>query len=191
VTYASPSRAKAHLKSIETILDSAKGDEALFEAIVNAPFNDKATATLLGLGILVLLLVNNKTKTIDRIALSRTGPAEGAVEMSPKPFKAIKIPVNHADNIIAKAIKSGQYQATSDWQYLFVPDLTPPQARFNQAGAGIACSVVYPLKARAGGALIFSYYIYPDQISRSHQAFMHRYAEAVAARLGDLVPNHA
>lgn len=171
------------LKEAETYLGTAQHDKQLFKNIVNAPFADKITAALLGLGIVVFLLVNKKTGMIDRVALSQTEPADGAVEMSPKPFKAIKIPVDYKDNIIAQAIKSGRHQATSDWQYLFIPDLSPAQARFNQAGAGIGCSVVYPVKARDGGALIFSYYIYPEQITAQHQNLMSEYSKLVAQSL--------
>jgi hypothetical protein len=171
----------AHTKRL---LGHAQNDQELFETIVNAPFDDKTTATLMGLGIVVFLLVNKKTAYIDRVALSRTEPAQGAVEMSPKPFKAIKIPADYADNILVKAIKSGKPQSTSDWQYLFIPDLTPAQARFNQAGAGIACSAVYPVKARDGGALIFSYYLYPEQITKQHHKLMTAYADLVSQALG-------
>lgn len=170
-----------HLKEM---LSSAKGDDELFDLIVNAPFSDRRISTLLGLGIMVLLLVNKKTRTIDRIALSDTSLAKGAVRMSVKPFHDIKIPLNYRGNFIAEAIRSERYQQTSDWQYLFAPDLAPEEARLNQAGAGIACSYVYPLvDARAGGALIFSYYLPLDKIEREHHEFMRRYSRIAAKAL--------
>ncbi len=162
-------------------MGKAKGTAALFDVFVNAPFEDTATATLLGLGIIVFLRINNQTKTLDHITLSSTEQADGAAEMSPKPLEDIQIPINDANNLIAKAIKTGHFQITSDWQHLFTPDLTPTQAHFNQAGAGIGCSVVYPLNGR--GALIFSYYIYPDQITKEHHRFMNEYAALVSKAL--------
>lgn len=171
-----------HIK--ELFQASKKNDQQLFEAIVNAPFSDRRRSTLLGLGIVVLLLVNKKTRAIDRVALSDTDLAKGAVRMSVKPFHDIKIPLNYHGNFIAEAIRSERYQQTSDWQYLFSPALAPEEARLNQAGAGIACSYVYPLiDARAGGALIFSYYTHLENIAPEHHNFMRRYSRLAADSL--------
>jgi hypothetical protein len=131
----------------------------------------------------VFLLVNKKTGNIDRVALSDTNSAKGAVNISDKPFKEIKIPLDYTKNIIAKAIASTKPQATSDWKYLFTPDLSSSSARFNQAGAGIECSHVYPLTARDGGALIFSFYQPMDQIGTKQHAFMDRYSNLVDSYL--------
>jgi hypothetical protein len=176
---------EAYLGELKKILESAKGDDQLFDAVVNAPFHDKLRTTMLGLGICVLLLVNKKERTIDRIALSKTELAKGTTDITVKPFKAIKIPLAYKGNFIAEAIRSGRYQQTSDWQYLFAPDLTPEEARLNQAGGGIACSFVYPLvNARDGGAMIFSFYIHLDKIGLEHRNFMDKYARLVSKALG-------
>lgn len=70
---------------------------------------------------------------------------------------------------------------------MFVPELTAEEARFNQAGAGIACSVIYPLIAFGGntpfGAMIFSYYEPRSSLAQQHHAFMKAYADTVAAKL--------
>jgi len=169
---------------LKELLNSANGDRDLFETIVNAPFTDRRRSTLLGLGIVVLLLVNKSTRTIDRVALSDTDLAKGAVRMSVKPFHDIKIPLNYKGNFIAEAIRSERYQQTSDWQYLFAPALSPEEAHLNQAGAGIACSYIYPLiDARSGGALIFSYYLPLEKIEPEHHDFMRKYAQLVTRAL--------
>jgi hypothetical protein len=167
---------------LEAFLDAAD-DEHLFNQIVNAPFFDKLMAAFLGLGIVVLLLNNPKNKTIDRIALSNTEQAEGAKKRSAKPFAEIKIPASHPENIIARTITTGQPQQTDDWQYLFVPELTLEEARLNQASAGIGCSFVYPLMARDGGAIIFSYFIKPEDIGKDQKNFMATYAKLVSDKL--------
>jgi len=173
-----------YFDTIQKLLSADQSDEHLFGAIVNAPFHNKLHTTTLDLGIVVLLMVNKKTKNIDRVALSDTEPARWAVKMTPVPFKEIRIPVDDPDNIIAKAIKSGKHQKTSDWKYLFTPALAPEAARFNQAGAGIACSYVYPLlDARDGGALIFSFYQPMETINIRHQHFMSSYADIAAQAL--------
>jgi len=174
-----------YYKKLHTILQDAPTMEHLLDAIVNAPFHELRRSMHLDLGIVVLLMVNAKDKTIDRIALSNTPAADGAVKMSEKPFGDIKIPLAHKRNIIARAIATGEHQVTADWELLFVPALSAQAARFNQAGAGIECSQVYPLKnAGEGGALIFSFFQPARNIGPEHVAFMEAYSGMVAEVLG-------
>jgi hypothetical protein len=173
-----------YYKQLQTILHDAPTKEHLLDAIVNAPFHELRKSMHLDLGIVVLLMVNSDDGTIDRIALSNTPAADGAVKMSEKPFADIKIPLNHKKNVIARAIASGEPQVTADWELLFVPALSAQAARFNQAGAGIESSQVYPLKdAGDGGALIFSFFQPARNIGPEHQIFMQSYSEMVAEAL--------
>lgn len=175
---------KTYLKILRNILELPNDDEALFEAIVNAPFHDRAKAVHLNLGLLQMTLVNTKTNMVDRIALSDTEQAHGAVDISVLPFKSIHVPFDYEKNLIVKAIRSGKAQSTSDWQYLFIPALTPEEARFNQAGAGVACSFVYPLiGAGDGGALTFSFYQPIEFIQAEIQEFMQMYTTLAAQYL--------
>jgi hypothetical protein len=165
----------AHLR--ET-LNTAKNDKDLFEAIVNSPFYDRRRMALLGLGIIAFMLVDKKTKMIQRVAISDTDFARGAARMASKPFKDIHIPLGYKGNFVAEAIRSERYQQTSDWQFLFSPELSPEESRLNQAAAGIGCSFIYPLVyARSGGALVFSYYLPVDQIQQEHRDFMRTYSK--------------
>ncbi|HVX58740.1 MAG TPA: hypothetical protein VG964_03330 [Candidatus Saccharimonadales bacterium] len=173
-----------YLRELQNILQNAKDAEDLKKKIVNAPFSDRRHAALLGLGISVLLLVNKKTRTIDRVALADTEMAQGTLDMSVKGFSDIKIPVDYHGNFIAEAIRSRRYQCTSDWQYLFAPALTPEESRLNQAGGGISCSFIYPLPGiKDGGALIFSYFISIDRITNEHKDFMFHYAKLVSSAI--------
>lgn len=165
----------------------AKTKEELFYGIVNAPFSDPSKAVSIDLGIVVLLLLNNETGMLDRVALADTELAKGAVNMSVKRFEDIKIPGDYEENILIKAIKTGKPQVTDDWKYLFIPDLTPKQARFNQAGAGIECSVVHPLQIDGGGALIFSFFQPPENIGPIHNTFMGDYVNVVSESLSPSV----
>jgi hypothetical protein len=166
------------------IAAAKRGKSALYKAIVNTPFTDELGAAKLFLGIVVLLLINEKTQTIDRIALSDTRLAKGTLKMSVKPFRAIKIPIDYYENVIAEALHTGQPQATSDWRYLFEPALSAEEARFNQAGGGIGYSAVYPFTNGApAGALIFSYYQFADLIKEPHHSFMSNYTELVSSVL--------
>lgn len=143
---------------------------------------------LLHLGIIVLLLADKSDGLVHRVALSNTELAKGTTDISVKRFEDIKIPLDHPENIISKAIRSGRPQLTTDWQYLFTPVLTPEEARFNQAGGAIACSAVYPLIADNwdGGALIFSYYQYPELLGPAQRQFMKTYSALAASRLSTI-----
>ncbi|MDB5171093.1 MAG: hypothetical protein JWO35_787 [Candidatus Saccharibacteria bacterium] len=151
---------------------------------MNAPFEAKVETAFLFLGIIVLLVVDKEKGTINRVALSKTELAENTTTVSVKEFKNIKIPVDYQDNIIAKAIKTGEPQETTDWKDLFAPDLSAKEARLNQASGGIAYSAVHPLLGvYDGAALIFSYYQYRHEIGEPQHTFMKKYSEVVAKAL--------
>lgn len=176
-----------YFSKLKNLLAAATTRPKLYEAVVNAPFHDPRRTTMLGLGITVLLLVNKRDRMIDRVALANTDMAAGTLEMSAKPFNEIRIPLGYRRNFIARAIIDKHYMITSDWQYIFNPVLTPEEARFNQAGGGIDCSVIYPLiGAGDGGAMIFSYYEGLDRITKEHHNFMSRYCIMVSKALNSL-----
>lgn len=172
---------------IQAVLEQAKQKNELYSAIVNTPFSDKLLMAQLGIGIIVFLMVNKKAGTIDRVALSNTEQAQGTLDMSAKKFEDIKIPLDEQDNILARSIREKKFQQTDDWQYLFKPELSPEQARFNQAGGGIACSIVYPLivNGNAVGNIIFSYYKRLTNIGTNEHAFMRNYSQMAASLLND------
>lgn len=171
-------------KSLEDTLARASSDGELFQSIVNAPFDFPLEAAQLFLGIIVLLLVDKKSEEVHRIALSQTELARRTTDVSSKPFHDIIIPLSDPDNIIAHAIKTKSPQETTDWKFLFTPSMREEAARINQANAGIAYSAVHPLKARDGGAMIFSYYQYKHGIGDPQHVFMERYSALVDAALG-------
>jgi hypothetical protein len=158
------------------LLSAQDDDQQLFHQIVNAPFTYRVETAFLFLGIVVLLLINEETGMIDRVALSETELARNTTDVSYVPFNEIKIPVDDTQNIVAKAVQTGEAQDTTDWKYLFTPALTAEQARINQASGGIAYSAVWPLKARSGGAMIFSYYQYQGEIGVMQHEFMQHYS---------------
>jgi hypothetical protein len=176
-----------YYKMLEDVLATQKTQHQWQETVVNAPFRNRGVTGLLGLGIVVFLLVNRKTKTIDRITLTDNEMKAGAFSMTAVPFHQIKVPLGYTQNFISKAIREQNYMITSDWQYILNPVLSPEQARFNQAGSGIACSVIYPLpRILDGAAMIFSYYEPIDRIGKAHHNFMTRYI-SIAQRTFPLV----
>jgi hypothetical protein len=174
----SPVVGESYILELKRILEAAKSDTQLYEAIVNAPFHSKRVTTTLGLGFLSFVLINKKTRTIDRIAISKTDLAQGALDITVKPFRDLKVPIGYKGNAVAEAIRSGRYQQTNDWDYLLTPSLKPEEARLNQAAAGIASSYVYPLiNTRNSGAIIYQYFITLDKIESTHREFMFRYTK--------------
>jgi hypothetical protein len=168
---------------LRSVLQAAREDETLFRAIVDAPFEEAVKAASLFLGIIVLLLVDKKNGTIDRIAISSTEMADRAKQMSMKKFEDIKVPLDYQENAVAKAVATGMPQQTTDWKYLFVPELSEQHARYNQADAGISFSCVHPLAARDGGALIFSFFQPEELIQGDYKTFMEKYSQLVSGEL--------
>ncbi len=179
-----------NVRKLETELAQHTDPIDLYNAVVNLPFGNVLHATTLGLGIVVLLLANEKLGTLDRIALSNTELAQGAVRMTSKPFHEIKIPLDYHENILVAALDTNLPQQTEDWATMFAPELSPKEARFNQAGAGIDCSIIYPLKTETTpapfGAMIFSYFQPLQKIDDSHHAFMRDYSALAARALATL-----
>lgn len=171
--------------AIETKLKSATSERELHTAIVNSPFDVPQQAALLFLGIVVLLLVDEQAGTVDRIALSDTSHAHATKAVSAKPFEAIRIPLDEPENLIAQVVRNQQPAGTADWAKLFTPELTAAQARINQANGGIGYSMVYPINGSTKrGALIFSYFDYPENISTPQHEFMDHYASLVSRCVG-------
>lgn len=157
------------------------------QSLVDAPFTAIETVKI-ELGVVVLLLVNKRTNTLDRIALSRTAPAAGAVGMSNKPFHEIKIPLDTSENLLIKAIETGKRQIVTDWKFLFIPELSEEEARDNQRGSGILVSVVEPFNANnQNGALIFSFLCPHTKLGKEHFDFTAGYAEIAAAFIAEVV----
>lgn len=172
----------AYIKDLCEILDNAESDQDFLQKIVDAPFEDRLRSTLLGLGFLAFLRVNKKDHMLDRITISDTATSRGAINMTNKPFHDMKVPLNHKGNIVLTAIATGHYQQTSDWHLLTDPAVTAEESRMNQAAAGIATSIVYPLmNIKPKGAIIFQYYLNMGEITPQQHNFMFRYIKAVTA----------
>lgn len=182
-----PTISSENYKELEKSLKSYRSFKALKNNIVNSPFEDRILSANIDLGIVVLLQVSTKNKTINRVALSETELAEKAVQVSAEEFHKIKIPLEDKNNLIARVIKNKKLKKTDDWTSLFTPVLTPQQAKLNQTNAGIECSVVYPLLSGDGGALIFSFY--QPQVSEEHMNFVAAYSRLVDDELTQYFKN--
>lgn len=180
-------REKEYYKHLKHLLKSSRDNAGLkndiYQTIVDAPFYDPLVATYLELGIIVLLLVDEESHSINRVALSNTVHAAGAIKTSEKLFREIKIPLNYEKNIISAAIISGHGRHTEDWKDLFVPALSASSARFNQAGAGITWSLVEPfVYGNHRAAVIFSFFNTPSSVKRTKH-FTSTYTKMLAKLL--------
>lgn len=171
------------LTRLDHALDEITQLEDVYRSVVDFPFQDKLFATSLDLGIVVLLLVDSVDGMIDRIALSNTELAMGAVRASAKPFHEIRIPLNDEQNIIAQSIRKHKSIATNDWNFLFTPALSADQARMNQTSASVECSIVEPLIHDVHGALIFSFFQPEHHLGMDHHIFLQKYAPIVSKHL--------
>lgn len=168
---------------LERYIASAS-DEDLYDKIVNGPFQTLIQAEL-GLGTVVLLLDNEKSGYIERVALSSTPSADGAMSASAKPFNDIKIPRDHQQSAHVQALHTKKPVVLSDWHDMFTPALTAEQAKDNQTAAGIATSVVQPFYGAAAqnGTIIFSLFGDSSELTDSHREFFEWYSSLVSTRL--------
>jgi hypothetical protein len=169
MVFSSVSEADDYFARLGNTFGKAKNLADLYKIIVNAPFSDIKLTTTLGLGVLTLVLVNKTDRTIDRISMSDTDMAQGARDITVKPFNDLIIPYNYRGNIVSEAIRSGRSRQTSDWHYLLTPVLKPEDSRMNQAGA-----------------VIFHYFITMDKIGNDHTNFMFRYIKTVSQALKEV-----
>lgn len=173
-----------YFKNVHQQLNEAPNKKQLYELVSNAPFYSKFHTTNLDLGMIVFVLVNLQTRTINRVSYSHTSPAHDAIRVSPKTFQEIKLPLLNDANLTSKTIQTGKPHKTSDWKYLFTPAISEAAARFNQAEAGMGCSFIYPVKnGEVAGALIFSFYQQIETIGKRHQDFMKKYSTIVSQSL--------
>lgn len=178
------SSCEEYFRQLSELLRNTTTQEEFYEMVSNAPFYDKFHTTNFDLGMIVFVLANQKSQTIDRISYSHTSPAHDAIRVSPKTFQEIKLPLHHKTNLTSKAIATGIPQKTSDWKFLFTPVISDEAARFNQAEAGMGCSFIYPVKNKlSSGALIFSFYQQLDMVKELHRKFMEHYQKLVSENL--------
>jgi hypothetical protein len=162
---------------------TAKGAKK-YLVIANAPFSNKLITAKLGLGLVAIVMLDKATKKVNGMAISDTESELGAIKMTSERFEDMSIPLHDPENLVAKAIRNGHHQETNDWYYMFVPEFSPDQARFVQAGLGIASSVIYPVNGgKHGGAIVFSYFKPLKDIGKDQHSFMRSYVDLAASLL--------
>lgn len=112
----------------------------------------------LGYEIVVLCLVDEKKRVMERISISHTEKTQQALAESPKPFHDIVIPLSYKNNLLVKAFNTKSPQSTTSWTDVLQPALPAKEIIRIQKLVGIKSSLIYPIisKNAAIGVLIFS-----------------------------------
>lgn len=106
----------------------------------------------------VLSLIDKKTNTLKRVAVSHTEAGLIGLRMLPIPYHQIGIPLTNEHNLLVRAIKVKEPQITKSMYDLFVPSLEKELVDKLQSLMGITNSLVYPIfsKQEVIGTMIFS-----------------------------------
>lgn len=166
---------------LQQLLQNTPCDEMkLYNKIVNDPFTTVIPVNF-DIGTIVLLIDNDETGFIERVALSQTPAGLAAASASAVPFNEIKIPRDYKLSTHVKALEKKTPVITSDWYGIFRPVLSAEHARDNQQSAGIQTSVIQPFFGKKKrGTLIYSLYIEPKKITNQAKDFFSWYAGLVS-----------
>ncbi len=168
---------------LERKLRSAKSKPELFRAVANLPFEYKLETALLFLGLISFFIADKEAGEVKLAAVSDTEYYRAAVENYNFDPKNYRISLDDPANSIAKTIKTSKPQKTNDWANLRRPGVPSKYPRANQANSGIANNAVYPLDIPGGGALLYSYYQYGEDMGKPQEEFMSKYAALVSKAL--------
>lgn len=138
------------------ILNSLDFNEVVQE-IVNSVLLELGYLKL-GYEIVVLCLIDQKKRSLERISISQTPKARQALSESPKPFYDISIPLSYIKNLLVQAVRQKSSQFTTSWSDILMPALPADECLRIQKLVGVKASLIYPIFSRnqAIGTLIFS-----------------------------------
>lgn len=153
---------------------------SVVEAVVNGLLDELGYLDL-GYKIIVLTLVNDDKKVLERVSLSQTDEAARALAASAVPFHDIEIPLSASNNLLIKTINQKRPHVTTYWPELFVPVLSDEEALRNQKAAGINTSLTYPVVVRGVviGVLIFSMTKKETEVSEEERDLLNGFTDIV------------
>lgn len=135
----------------------------------------------LGYEIVVLCLVDEKKKVLQRISISQTDKAQQALLETPVPFHEITIPLHYSRNLLIKALREKKSQIATSWPDILMPAFTRADALRIQRRLGIQASLIYPVlvKNEATGALIFSMSKPPEKVTPDERDLIRSFSDIV------------
>jgi hypothetical protein len=168
-------------------LQSAGTGKALWQAIVDAPFDYRVETAFLFLGFICFFLVDEEQATLCLASASSTEEYERSIQGYNFDPDSYRIALDSPNSPLVAAINSGEPQNTSDWASLTRPQASENAARLNQANSGVTYSVVYPLTGTTRGVLMYNYVQYQGFIGSEQHGFMEKYTQLVAGILDEAV----
>lgn len=111
-----------------------------------------------GYKIVVLSLIHEKRKILERVAVSQTEEAKYALSLLPIPFTEIEIPLSDKNNVMIQTIRTSTPHITHSWYDVMRPAINQVDAESMQKKVGIKTSLLYPIKVneKTIGVMIFS-----------------------------------
>lgn len=169
---------------LERDLQAADTDlQALYQAIVSAPFEYERDMALLFLGFISLFVLDEAEQVVVPGAFTQNEYYQHSVADHNFDPTTYKLPLSLTDNVVVKAITTGTPVGSDNWDNFKRPHIEEGVARLNQAAGGIGYSAVYPVSGKVKGALIFNYYQFPEAIGEVQSEFMERYSKLVSKAL--------
>lgn len=138
-----------------------------------------------GYEVIVLTLLDEKEKTLKRIAISNTQSAEKFLHATPVPFNDIVIPLWAVQNLSVRAINEKKMFVSENVSEVLVPAVDREWVDDFQTTLGIKTSIVYPIiaKDKILGTLIFSLSKAEMDIKEEEWAILESFVGAVGIAL--------
>ncbi len=138
-----------------------------------------------GFAIIVLILVDDESKSLKRISISRTQEANTALEISPVPFNNISIPLSATENNCVRSVNENKVLTTAHMANVLVPAIDRNFVEKVQKTLGVKTTITVPVssKNKILGCLIFSVKKSEKDVSTYEWDIIHGYADAVGIAL--------
>lgn len=140
---------------------------------------------LTGYEVIVLTLLDEKEKTLKRIAISNTDSAQKFLSATPIPFNDIIIPLWAQQNLSVRAINERKMFVSESVSEVLVPAIDREWVDDFQKTLGIKTSIVYPViaKDKVLGTLIFSLSKPESEIKDEEWSILESFVGAVGIAL--------
>lgn len=141
------------LRKLDEIMMSSLGLEDVAQRVTDA------IAFELKFEIGVLVLLDENTGVLKRVAMSRTPLGLKTHEYLPIPYTQISIPLTEDKNLLVQVLKEGKMKITHSLYDVFRPVLDEVTSKKIQSTIGIKTSLIYPvsIKGKRIGAMIVSF----------------------------------
>lgn len=182
-TYTTTPKAQSTIEALwrlEKIVLNSLNFEDVVQNIVESTLSELGYLNL-GYRVIVLALVDKKTKKLKRISYSRTKEGIEAIGSLSVPFLEIEIPLSEENNLCVKAMKNKQPYVTHSVADVFYPTLKKEEIFPIQNSLGIKTTMVYPVFSRGEsiGVLIFSLIKEENEISQEEKDLIAGFTDVV------------